>query len=165
MSRVLSGLLALGVSIALFAPHLSVNAFPAKPLYDPQQHARPKLEGLWRMTHAEFEGQDLWASNKDSQNRWLITPEKITILMKQDGVDRNCGSWTYRMDLTRSPMVLDLTPVENNPGQKVVLPCLLHVEGDRFTVCMQNFPDRGRPIDLLTRPNSGIAKFIYERVR
>src|SRR4051812_40130477 len=126
------------------------GAVPAKLRYEPEQRERPLLEGLWRQVHVEFEGADQNENEGPTKNRWQITADKITIITRGPKGDQDSGSWTYRFDLTKSPVALDLTPI----GYKAPYPCILKLEGNRLMVCLQNFPERGRPTDFVSRPNS-----------
>ncbi len=153
-------ILVLCMLLTFGSAHPHADAIPAKPRYDPPNERTFELQGLWRQTSAEFEGRAGLGTNF-----WLISADKITILTRDNGAERNSGSWTYRIDFTKAPAELDLTPVENNAGGKITYPCVLHLDGSRFTVCLQNFPQRGRPADLISRAESGIGRFVYERVK
>jgi uncharacterized protein (TIGR03067 family) len=153
----------IAVLIAILATPRAI-AVPAKPLYEPAnvatKAARAHLLGMWRQVRIEFEGHDNTAGERPRNNHWRITEDYITILI--DG-GKDSGSWTYRLDLSKTPAELDLTPA--NHAKPDTYPCLIHIEEDRITVCLQNYPARGRPADLVSRPKSGIGKFVYERVK
>lgn len=153
----LKNALAIGIFGCAFG--LSADSAPdRKPLLPEGQ--TPKLEGRWRQTHAEFEGV-AQITQANYKNHWLITDHTITI-WAGFGKLQDSGSWRYRLNATTAPAELDLTVVG---GQQQRYPCIFKLEGDRLTVCLQNFAERGRPKDFISRPGSGIGKFVYERIK
>jgi uncharacterized protein (TIGR03067 family) len=129
-------------------------AAPARPLYLPPENGSG-LQGMWRQVQGGFEG---WLQAPAEMNHWRIAGDNITILIQN--ADR--GSWTFRVhDVNGAIAQLDLTPV-NAP--KVTYPCLMRIEENRITVCLQNYPERGRPTNFESRPNSGIGYYVYERL-
>ncbi len=122
--------------------------------------AAASLLGEWRQVAVEFEGVDQSAGEGPTLNRWIITADRITIITRGK-VDR--GSWTYRLHPGETLSGIDLLSV-SAPRPKPY-PCLYKLEGDRLTLCLQNYPERGRPKDLVSRMESGIGRFVYERMR
>src|SRR3954469_9989197 len=53
---------------------------------DPREE---KLEGTWRQTHAEFDGQDNTEGERPFRNHWMITRDRITIYVK----GAHSGAW------------------------------------------------------------------------
>lgn len=128
------------------------------PLAQPAaQNDAQDIRGLWRLVRGEFEGKDTSAAQLDARTRWTITADTISIFHKGN----KTGSWKYKLDPKAQPPALDLTTT--NPVH--VLPCIYRLEGDRLTVCLQNFPEKGRPKDFISTPNSGIGKYVYARMQ
>jgi len=123
---------------------------------DPREE---KLEGTWRQTHAEFDGQDNTEGERPFRNHWMITRDRITIYVK----GAHSGAWSYRLDPSRKPAAIDLTTTAG--GKDVTYPCIYKLDGDELTVCLQNFPERGRPQSFETKPGSGVGKYVYVRAR
>jgi uncharacterized protein (TIGR03067 family) len=131
-----------------------------------RQSDQARLLGAWKQVAAEFEGQDLSPHELPLRNRLVIGPDLITILTR---ARQNAGSWKYRLYPTLKPAAIDLT-VTGGHAKGTTYPSIYRLdylgkEGYRLTLCMQNFPDRGRPQDFKTTPASGLAKFVYERLK
>jgi len=118
-----------------------------------------KLEGTWRQTHAEFDGQDNTEGERPFRNHWVITRDRITIHVK----GAQSGGWSYRLDPSKKPAVIDLTTSVG--GKEVTYPCIYKLDGDELTICLQNFPERGRPQSFESKPGSGVGKYVYVRTK
>lgn len=117
------------------------------------------IQGLWRLVRGEFEGKDTTEAQVEARTRWTISADTITIFHKGN----KGGSWKYKLDPKAQPPAIDLTA--SGPQGDTVMPCIYQLEGDRLTVCIQNFPAKGRPKDFITTPNSGIGKYVYARMK
>jgi uncharacterized protein (TIGR03067 family) len=137
---------------------VSVQSAPdRKPIAPPEEEPTPHL-GKWRLIYAEFEGQEQTAEYP-YQNTWVIDTQTIALWAKdKTGRLQSTGGWSYQLDQTKTPATLDLT-------SGVLYPSILKLEGDRLTVCIQNFPARGRPKDFTSTPGSGIGKYVYARMK
>lgn len=144
-----------GYGIGLSAIIMLGSVAAAPRLKEPRES---KLEGTWRQIHAEFDGDDLTEANRAWRNHWVITNDTVSIYTV-GGEHR--GQWTYRVDPAKRPAEIDLTC--DDSGKKVTFPCIYTLEDGKLTVCLQNFPERGRPKALETKPNSGIEKYVYLR--
>jgi uncharacterized protein (TIGR03067 family) len=148
------GMAAIGMTLAAW---VSAGAFvPDRQPIDPQP-AAPGLTGRWKQIYVEFEGVEQ-KLELQFNNHWNITPETITIRITLGAGERDSGSWRYKLHPELTPAGIDLTT------ETVTYPSIYLLEGNRLIVCLQNYPARGRPKDFASRPNSGIGKFIYERV-
>jgi uncharacterized protein (TIGR03067 family) len=134
----------------------------AAPVRKPRVQELPGLEGTWKQIYVEFEGVEQTAEYA-TKNRWVITGATITIVTAGPKGDENRGSWHYNFNPGAMPAEIDLTANFGTPFAKT-MPAALLLDGDRLTVCLQNFPERGRPTGFVSRPGSGIGKFIYQRV-
>src|SRR5262245_19712679 len=63
-----------------------------------------KLEGTWRQTHSEFDGQDATGRERQFQNHWVITANAITIYTN----GASSGGWTYCLNAAKGPAQIDL---------------------------------------------------------
>ena len=139
--------------VLVVAGAVTLGSVAAPRLKEP---ADARLPGTWRQVHAEFDGVNQTARN---HNHWVITGATITIFM--EGANR--GQWTYRLDPSKTPAEIDLT---SHVGQTpVTYPCIYKLDGDKLTLCLQNFPGRGRPKNYETSRDSGIVKYVYVRAR
>src|SRR5262245_44384078 len=102
---------AAALSLLLAAAFGTVPAAPAPlPKREPVARANGDLHGTWRQVFVGYEGSDDTEAAAPERTRWVVTADKITIRMRSV---RGAGSWTYRIDPTRSPAQLDLsTPSE-----------------------------------------------------
>lgn len=134
---------------------LSAEAAPYRKPRVPETAAAP-IQGLWKQVYVEFEGVEQKAEYA-TNNHWRITDTKICI-MTGPGHANDCGGWIYKLNPETFPIALDLD------AGSAKYPAIIQIDGNRITVCLQNFPARGRPSDFISRPGSGIGKFIYQRV-
>jgi len=142
------------VSALVFA---AIPLAGAPRLKDPRE---PQMEGTWRMASGEFDGKDLMEANRGSRTHWVITDTTITIYTA-GGEYR--GHWTYRVAPAARPAEIDLTTRVDGPA--VTYPCIYSLEDGKLTVCIQNFPDRGRSKGFEAKPDSGVAKYDFVRVK
>jgi uncharacterized protein (TIGR03067 family) len=118
-----------------------------------------KLQGTWMQTFSGFEGEDATEREQPFLNHWVIARDSITIYIK----GAPSGGWTYRLDPAKRPAEIDLTT--NDGGMTNTYACIYKLDGDELTVCLQNFADKGRPTSFEPKPDSGICKFVYVRVK
>jgi uncharacterized protein (TIGR03067 family) len=144
------------IALVLGNPRDDVRVAAAPRIKDPKDE---KLLGTWKQTHCEFEGKDNTESEKPFRNHWVITDTTITIHNK----GTYSGHWTYRLDPTKQPVAIDLSTTAG--GKPVTYPCIYKLEGDELTLCLQNFPEKGRPQSFETRAGSGVGKFVYIRAK
>jgi uncharacterized protein (TIGR03067 family) len=126
-------------------------------LKDPRE---PQIEGTWRMVNGEFDGKDLMEANRGSRTHWVITDSTITIFTV-GGEYR--GHWTYKVAPGVRPAQIDLTTRVDGPA--VTYPCVYSLEDGKLTVCIQNFPDRGRPKAFEAKADSGVARYVFVRTK
>jgi uncharacterized protein (TIGR03067 family) len=101
------------------------------------------IKGQWKLVRCEFEGQEQ-KQELTTQNRWIISEDKITIFTGGPKGDQNRGSWQYKLNPVAEPAAIDLMVVTGT-AKGTVLPSIYRLEGDMLIVCIQNFPERGRP--------------------
>lgn len=120
------------------------------------------LIGLWKEIFVEFESVDQ-SQDLVRDPHWLIKADTITMFdgPKTDGADR--GGWHYKLTPGNGPMEIDL--ITDLDGRKITYPCLILLDQDKFTFCLQNFPERGRPRDMISLPKSGVGRFVFQRVK
>jgi uncharacterized protein (TIGR03067 family) len=118
-----------------------------------------RFQGTWKQVSVWSQGNDATEGHEPYKLHWVIKADKITIYTKGK---KDSGSWAYRMDPSKNPATLDLTPVL---APKVSYPCIYRLEGDRLTVLLQSFPERGRPRDFQDWSGTGIGKHVFERVK
>ena len=132
--------------------------FAPAPVYKAPKAGGEQFRGTWRQASIEFEGADLTAANEPHRLHWVVGADTIAIFSKGK---QNRGGWSYRIDATRKPATLDLTP---QGGQGAML-AIYRLEGDRLTVLLQNFPKNGRPKDFGGWSGPGVARHVLERVK
>lgn len=121
------------------------------------------LVGLWKEIFVSYEGiEQTYEYRRDPH--WLITADTITMFDGPNIHDANRGGWHYKLTPGNGPMALDLISSKGHPNQ-ITYPCLIQLEEDKLTLCLQNSPDRGRPTDFVSRPQSMIGRFVFVRVK
>jgi uncharacterized protein (TIGR03067 family) len=117
-----------------------------------------KLAGTWKQTFSGFQGADNSKAESQFKNHWVITTEKIAI----HTIHGASGHWTYKLDASKTPAEIDLSTIDQY-GKPVTYPSIYKIEGDTLTLCLQNYPERGRPKDFEPKADSGIGRFVYVR--
>jgi len=145
----------LALVVLLVAATIPLAGMPR--LKDPRE---PQMEGTWRMASGEFGGKDLMEANRGSRTHWVITESTITIYTA-GGEYR--GHWTYRVSPGVRPAEIDLTTRVDGPP--VTYPCIYALEGGKLTVCIQNFPERGRSKGFEAKADTGVAKYVFVRAK
>jgi RNA polymerase sigma factor (sigma-70 family) len=109
----------------------------------PPKDDREAILGTWRVVDAELDGRDAGEGPFEDQTRWIITREKIVLKGLRGG-----GTWTYKLDPSRTPRELDLRSSPKGP----LMPSIYQLSGDRLKVCLPG-TDGVRPKALSSRPS------------
>ncbi len=157
MGRTTAGFVALVLTTGLLAA--SPPTSPPEGHRDDAEMARiegKRLQGDWTMVALEVDGKK---ANANQTKTWLLVVE---------GNKYNPGSgsesieYTFRIDPTRVPKAIDLTPVDG-PHEGRVFRAVYALEGDLLTVCRPLDPSADRPAGLTARRGSGMTRVVWKR--
>jgi RNA polymerase sigma-70 factor (ECF subfamily) len=143
---------ALGLMAVAAAP-------PGKPATASDSDA---LQGTWCLAAVEVNKQTIPLENLKDGNTVLVG----TLVVKGDNYTFHLGKsrleLTFRMDPSKTPRAIDLTVVEGQlKGQ--TYHGIYKLEGDTYTICRPTLPDKARPTEFATRPDSGLMLVVWKR--
>jgi uncharacterized protein (TIGR03067 family) len=116
-----------------------------------------QLLGEWKCVKAVHDGRDEF----DKKNVVVIF-DKDVIRVREDGKIQQRDEAGYRIDSTKKPITIDLTP-RNDPDLKIQ--GILKVEGDELVICFGDGPNAARPAEFVSAPNSRAALLYLKRVK
>jgi uncharacterized protein (TIGR03067 family) len=145
----LKGLLAVAVGI------VAVGVLGAR---DAAGDELKKLEGIWKIESLQDSGKE--ASREETQR---ITLEiKGTTLSARAG-DRSAGKGTVKLDPSKTPKAIDLTPEEGPEKGKTGLG-IYQLEGDTLKICIAE-PGKERPKEFVSKPGTQTTLMVLKRVK
>ncbi len=137
-------------------------ALASAPAAAPNDHDR--LQGAWRLTAVEVNGQAIALENLKSGGKVLVG----TLTVAGDSYTFRLGdvrlALTFAMDQSKSPRTIDLTVAEG-PQKGQTLHGIYKLEGDTYTICRNVEPGKDRPTQFATRPDSGLMLVVWKRVQ
>lgn len=124
---------------------------------DPKKADRVNIQGTWIAVSAEVGGEAMPAEAiKDFTV--VISADKVRFNPKKD--DRSA---TYKLDPTRTPKVIELTPLEG-PAKGKPQRAIYELTGDRLKLCVQN--GKGDPpMKFETKPGTDLRLLVLKRVK
>jgi uncharacterized protein (TIGR03067 family) len=131
---------------------LAANA----PKDDPAGIEKKKFEGTWSLVSLEVNGQ---AADVDK-----LRGAKLTI----KGAQYSFQLGDMRLELThkvgpnQKPKTLDLTLVEGAQKGKTLY-AIYELEGDTLKICRNLEPQKDRPTEFATKPNSELMLIVWKR--
>jgi uncharacterized protein (TIGR03067 family) len=149
------GVLGFGLLLAAITPVIAAGDTKEEAI----KKDRQMYEGTWQIVSLEVNGE----KSKDDDAR------KITVINEAD------GKWTIevegkvvlrgtsKIDPTRKPKEIDLTPTEGDSKGKTALG--IYEVGDKTRkVCIAEF-SKERPTEFSSKPGSGHILAVFERVK
>ena len=116
-----------------------------------------KFDGAWKVTSLKLEGQD--APADDVRNaQWTFKAGEV----KYQHATR-AGTATFKVDAAKTPAEIDVKMTEGeNVGDEYR--GIYRLEKDKLTLAIRIVKtEKGRPTDLQSEPDSGIALVALER--
>jgi uncharacterized protein (TIGR03067 family) len=138
---------------------LAVLLAVPNPDADDTTKERDKLQGLWRATALEYNGESAPAA---AAKQFHVKFDGDKISFNPMGENR---THTYVPDPKAKPKAMDMTAGDGpKKGQK--LPCAIYdLDGDKLRICIDKEGEAGRrPTEFKTAPGSGFALITLERV-
>jgi uncharacterized protein (TIGR03067 family) len=137
-----------------FAWLLLLAATPARA--DEGAQDRKALQGTWELTGLVFDGQTVPA-DKVKGVRFAITGEMLVMT----GLDGR-RPFSFKLDPTRKPRAIDLTPLEG-PFKGKTTPAIYELTGDTLRLCMSNKEIKDRPTRFEAPQGTQLAVFTLKR--
>jgi len=121
-----------------------------------------RLQGTWHLTSLEINKRPVPVENLKADKGVRV----LTLVVKGDSytflLGENRLDMTFKMDPGETPRTLDLTVVRG-PDKGKVYHGIYKLEGNTFTVCRHVEPDKERPTEFATMPNSGLMLGVWQR--
>jgi uncharacterized protein (TIGR03067 family) len=121
---------------------------------------RDNLQGLWRATAVEYNGESAPAA---AAKQFHVKFDGDKISFNPTAENR---THTYVPDPKAKPKAMDLT-AGDGPKKGMKLPCAIYeLDGDKLRICLDKEGEAGRrPTEFKTAPGSGFALITLERVK
>ena len=118
------------------------------------QKDKASLVGTWKVIACESDGEKVPEEIlRGEVVRWIVTADTITIKVESEFKEED----RYTLNPTKKPTTIDLT---DKNGKRIL--GIYAVEGDSLKVCWLE-GKTGRPTEFVTKPNSGLALFVFQR--
>jgi uncharacterized protein (TIGR03067 family) len=133
-------------------------AAPLAAAEKPANNDKNKLQGTWSLVSVEIDKNAL--SMDDLKNAKLVVKrEHYSFTLGETRLEI-----TFKMDAGKNPKTIDLTVVEG-PEKGKVYRGIYKLEGDIYTICRTNEPDKDRPTKFGTEPGSGLIMVVWKRAK
>ncbi len=121
---------------------------------DEVKKEQDKLKGTWTVESSERKGQ---ASEEGKDAEVTFEGDKITVKTAEGKEHKG----TYKIDPTKKPKTIDITPSGGDNKDKVHLG-IYELDGDTLKVCY-NHPDKERPTAFSTKADSEEVLYVLKR--
>jgi RNA polymerase sigma factor (sigma-70 family) len=134
---------------------------------DKPKDDKEAIQGVWKVESVATGGKEGMNDNDEDLNKlksskFIFTAEKLTI--QPDRAGPQVAS--YKLDPTKKPKELDLTPEDDGRSDKVpAIPAIYSLEADVLKLCLPPPADRTRPTELATREGDKTVLFTLKRVK
>jgi uncharacterized protein (TIGR03067 family) len=115
------------------------------------------LDGTWRLSSKEVDGKK-FGEEEIKDVIGVIDGSGRYSVRRGDTV---AGQGTVKLDPTKKPKTIDVTPTEGERKGKPSLG-IYEIEGDAFRMCMAR-PGDGRPAEFSAKAGSGRTLVVYQR--
>jgi uncharacterized protein (TIGR03067 family) len=116
-----------------------------------------RLQGTWAIASLQINGDDISIEGL-TESRLTIAGEKYSFKMGETTLEL-----THKVNPAKKPKELDMTIVEGTmKGQ--TYHAIYSLEKDRFKICRNVEPDKARPTEFATKPDSGLMLIVWKRV-
>jgi uncharacterized protein (TIGR03067 family) len=134
----------------------------AAPREAQDQADKAQLQGTWRLAAVEIDKKPIdMQSLKDDKGVMVGT-----LAIKGDAYSFRLGKdrleIVYKLIPDAKPKAIDLTVTEG-PQKGKTYRAIYRLEGDTYTVCRHVEPEKERPTEFATRPDSGLMLVVWKR--
>jgi uncharacterized protein (TIGR03067 family) len=116
---------------------------------------KDKLQGSWGLVSVEVNKQPLTMDQLKAA-RLVVEGDRYSFTLGKTHLEL-----TYKLDATKTPRRIDLT-VLAGPQKGKTFHGIYKLRGDTYTVCRPIEPDKGRPTDFATEPDSGLMLVVWK---
>jgi uncharacterized protein (TIGR03067 family) len=120
--------------------------------------AKNSIEGTWEVVSLEHGGQNA-PEDQAKQFKIVITADKLTFKMGNDAAHQA----TYKVDPSKKPPTIDLTPEEGPEKGKVALG-IYSLKGDELKICASK-PGAERPTEFKSPAGTEIVLIVLKRAK
>jgi len=133
--------------LILLSAHVTFEISALDVVAQDAQGDQEKLQGTWQMVRAEVAGKEV---------------SQIALRDTRMRISKDSSSLgTFRLDPTKEPKAIDMTPAFGPNKGKTVLG-IYEIEGDDLKICVA-MPGKERPTEFTTKSGSGHALDVYRR--
>jgi uncharacterized protein (TIGR03067 family) len=123
-----------------------------------------KLQGTWLLVSVEINKQpipleDLKSGKTVVTAQLVVKGESYLFTLGEERLEM-----TFKMDPTKTPKAIDMTIVAG-PEKGKVHHGIYKLEGDTFTICRYFEPDKDRPTEFGTKPDSGLMLVVWKHCK
>ena len=123
---------------------------------DKKTAAKGPLEGAWNLTSVQLNAQSL-PMEKLHDARLVVQDHKYSLKLAETRLEM-----THRFLPDQSKQAMDLTVAEGQDKGKT-FHAIFKLEGDTLTVCRSILPDKDRPTEFVSKPDSGLLLVVWSR--
>jgi uncharacterized protein (TIGR03067 family) len=148
-----------------FLPALAV-AFLLAAAYGQEQPQTDKdqLQGTWLLTSVEIDQKPIPMESLTDGKVVLVGTLVIRGERYSFSLGKNRLEMTYQLNPDTTPKAIDLTVLEG-PQKGKTYRAIYRLDKDTYTVCRHVEPDRERPTEFRTRPDSGLMLVVWKRAQ
>lgn len=126
------------------------------PADDKQPAAQGPLEGAWKLTSVLLNAQAL-PMEKLQDARLVVRGTKYSLTLADTRLEM-----THVLLNDQRPRAMDLTVVEG-PEKGKTFRAIIKLADDTLTVCRSIQPDKERPTEFASKPDSGLLLVVWTR--
>jgi uncharacterized protein (TIGR03067 family) len=123
---------------------------------DKQPAAQGPLEGAWKLTSVQLNAQAL-PMEKLQDARLVVRGIKYSLKLADTRLEM-----THALLNDQRPRAMDLTVVEG-PDKGKTFHAIIKLAADTLTVCRSIQPDKERPTEFASKPDSGLLLVVWTR--
>jgi uncharacterized protein (TIGR03067 family) len=118
---------------------------------------KDRLQGLWQAVKGEINGHE--AAKAELQLFQIHIKDNVMTFLPDH------RSATFELDMRKLPKTIDLVP-NDGPAKGTKLPAGIYsLNGDEFTVCLNNGSESDRPSEFKTLPEDYLRVIVLQRVK
>jgi uncharacterized protein (TIGR03067 family) len=146
------------MKLRFFVLLVSVVALPAIGFGSgSDRRGETELQGTWSLFSVEINGRPL-PMDKIKDAKLMIHGEEYFFKLGDAHLEM-----THKVDTSKSPKTLDMTIIGGNTKGKTYH-AIYELKGDFLKICRHIDPDRARPVEFATSPNSGLMITVWKHI-